>query len=80
MKYLQTSFNCPVCDVEVHKTKPLSHIRCVYKSQSCEACVKCNQFLYLSHYSIAGNILLLLSLLSLLQAFTGVRNIVLKVQ
>ncbi|XP_068716208.1 uncharacterized protein [Montipora foliosa] len=27
VKYLQTSFNCPVCDVEVHKTKPLSHIR-----------------------------------------------------
>ncbi|XP_068670155.1 uncharacterized protein [Montipora foliosa] len=27
VKYLQTSFNCPVCDVEVHKTKPLLHIR-----------------------------------------------------
>lgn len=27
VKYLQTSFHCPVCDVEVHKTKPLLHIR-----------------------------------------------------
>ncbi|XP_067021559.1 polycomb complex protein BMI-1-A-like [Acropora muricata] len=27
VKYLQTSYNCPVCDVEVHKTKPLLHIR-----------------------------------------------------
>lgn len=29
VKYLQTSFYCPVCDVEVHKTKPLLHIRWV---------------------------------------------------
>lgn len=27
VKYLQTSYHCPVCDVEVHKTKPLLHIR-----------------------------------------------------
>jgi len=27
VKYLQTSFHCPVCDVEVHKTKPLLYIR-----------------------------------------------------
>eukprot|EP00794_Sanderia_malayensis_P003010 gene3010-3468_t len=25
--YLETSFNCPVCDTEVHKTKPLENIR-----------------------------------------------------
>ena len=31
VKYLQTSYNCPVCDVEVHKTKPLLHIRWVYE-------------------------------------------------
>ena len=29
VKYLQSSFHCPVCDVEVHKTKPLLHIRWV---------------------------------------------------
>ncbi|XP_078378462.1 uncharacterized protein LOC144661535 isoform X1 [Oculina patagonica] len=27
VKYLQTSYHCPVCDAEVHKTKPLLHIR-----------------------------------------------------
>lgn len=27
VKYLHNSFHCPVCDVEVHKTKPLLHIR-----------------------------------------------------
>ena len=27
VKYLQASYHCPVCDVEVHKTKPLLHIR-----------------------------------------------------
>ena len=27
VKYLQTSYHCPVCDVEVHKTKPLLYIR-----------------------------------------------------
>ena len=27
VKYLQASYHCPVCDVEVHKTKPLLNIR-----------------------------------------------------
>ncbi|KAJ7371931.1 hypothetical protein OS493_022029 [Desmophyllum pertusum] len=27
VKYLQSSYHCPVCDAEVHKTKPLLHIR-----------------------------------------------------
>ena len=27
MKYLHSSYQCPVCDVEVHKTRPLLNIR-----------------------------------------------------
>jgi len=27
VQYLETSFNCPVCETEVHKTKPLANIR-----------------------------------------------------
>ncbi|XP_031574292.1 protein suppressor 2 of zeste-like [Actinia tenebrosa] len=27
VRYLETSFHCPVCDVEIHKTRPLLHIK-----------------------------------------------------
>ena len=36
VKYLQTSYHCPVCDVEVHKTKPLLHIRWVVTCFYCQ--------------------------------------------
>lgn len=27
VKYLETSYNCPVCQTEIHKTRPLLHVR-----------------------------------------------------
>lgn len=27
MRYLETNKFCPVCEVQIHKTKPLLHIR-----------------------------------------------------
>ena len=27
LKHLETSYNCPVCQTEIHKTRPLLHVR-----------------------------------------------------
>ena len=45
MRYLESSKFCPICDVQVHKTRPLLHIRSVVIAQWIDCSDLCNRCL-----------------------------------